>query len=193
MGRRLFPGFVRRNIRWCLDRCWAGSSLALAYAARRNRSWRLFFVCAALFAFGAGRYAWAARPLPADHIAHAVDTGYVTLTGIIARDADVRDHHTNLHVQVESIQQDGEPTGRQGLVLVQAPRQGDYAYGDRVTVSGALLTPPEFDDFSYRDYLARRGIHAMIPNAQVEILAHDQGQPWYALMYRSQRSRTAND
>ncbi len=158
-------------------------SLTLAYAVRRNRSWRLFLACVALFAFGAGRYAWAVRPLPADHIAHDVDTGYVTLTGIVARDPDIRDNHINLAVQVESIEQNGQPRAAQGLVLVQAPRQGRYAYGDRVTVSGSLLTPPEFDDFSYRDYLARRGIHAMIPDARVDILAHDQGQPWYALLY----------
>ena len=158
-------------------------SLSLAYLVRRSRSRRLFLACMAFFALGAGRYAWAARPLPADHIAHDVDTGYVTLTGIIVRDPDVRDNLTNLSVQVESIEQDDQPHPAQGLVLVQAPRQGRYAYGDRVSVSGSLLTPPEFDDFSYRDYLARRGIHALIPNARVDILAHDQGQPWYALLY----------
>ncbi|RPI99918.1 MAG: ComEC family competence protein, partial [Chloroflexi bacterium] len=157
--------------------------LALAYAARRDRAWRLGLVCAAFFALGAGRYTWAARPLPSDHIAHAVDTGYITLTGVITRDADVRDQHTNLHVDVESIQERGEKRAAQGMVLVQAPRHEHYAYGDRVTVSGTLLTPPEFDDFSYRDYLARRGIHALIPNAEVTVLAHNQGQPWYAAMY----------
>jgi competence protein ComEC len=158
-------------------------SLILAYTARRNRPWRLLFVCGALLALGAGRYAWAARPLPANHIAHDVDTGYITLTGVIVRDVDVRDQLVNLTVQVESIRQAGQPHAAQGLVLVQAPRHGSYAYGDRVTVSGQLLTPPEFDDFSYRDYLARRGIHAMIPNAQVDVLAHNQGRPWYAAMY----------
>ncbi len=171
-----------------------GIGLALAYAARRERSWRLGFVCAAFFAFGAGRYAWAARPLPADHIAHAVDSGYVTLTGVIARDADVRDQHTNLHVKVELIRQRGEKRVAQGFVLVQAPRHEDYAYGDRVTVSGALLTPPEFDDFSYRDYLARRGIHALMPDAQVTLLDHSQGRPWLAAMYalKERAQRTIN-
>jgi competence protein ComEC len=158
-------------------------SLSLVYLFRRNRSRRLFLACMALFAFGAGRYAWAARPLPADHIAHDVDSGYVTLIGLIVRDPDVRDNLTNLSVQVESIEQDSQPQPTRGLVLVQAPRQGHYTYGDRVSVSGSLLTPPEFDDFSYRDYLARRGVYALIPNARVDILAHDRGQPWYALLY----------
>jgi competence protein ComEC len=169
-------------------------SLLLVYVVRHRRSWRLFLACMAFFACGAGRYAWAARPLPADHIAHIVDTGYVTLTGVVARPPDVRDNLTNLSVQLESVDQDGQVHTAQGLVLVQAPRQGHYAYGDRVRVSGSLLTPPEFDDFSYRDYLARRGIYALVPNARVDVLAHDQGQPWYALLYdlKDRAQRTIN-
>jgi competence protein ComEC len=172
----------------------AAGSVCLAYLFRRNRLWRLSLICAALFALGAGRYAWASRPLPADHIAHYVDSGYVTLTGVIDRDLDVRDRYVNLYVQAESLRQDGQDHPAQGLALVQAPRYGSYAYGDRVTASGQLLTPPEFDDFSYRDYLARRGIHAMMPDAQVDVLAHHQGRPWYAAMYalKDRAQRTIN-
>lgn len=170
----------------------AAGCVLLAYLVRQHRPWRLSLICAALFALGAGRYAWAARPLPADHVAHFVDSGYVTLTGFVAREPDVRDKFTNLYVQAESLYQDDQSEPAQGRVLVQAPRYGSYAYGDRVTASGPLLTPPEFDDFSYRDYLARRGIHAMMPNAEVRVLAHHQGRPWYAAMYalkaRAQRT-----
>jgi competence protein ComEC len=161
----------------------AAGFVLLAYLFRQRRLWRLSLICAALFALGAGRYAWTARPLPADHIAHFVDTGYVTLTGLVGRDPDVRDKFINLYVQAESLRQDGQNEPAQGRVLVQAPRYGSYAYGDRVTASGPLLTPPEFDDFSYRDYLARRGIHAMMSNAEVRVLARDQGNPLYAAMY----------
>lgn len=157
-------------------------SIVLAYGIRR-RPWRLGLVCAALFLLGAARYSWATHPPPADHIQHYVDSGYATVTGVIARDPDVRDQHVNLHIQVESLRLDNTSHQVQGMILVQAPRYGEYAYGDRVEIGGTLLTPPEFDDFSYRDYLARRGIHAMIPNAQVETLEHDQGRPWMAAMY----------
>lgn len=174
---------------------WAGLAIGafvLAAWARHARYWRLLWLCIALCSLGAGRYAWANRTLPDHHIAHYVDSGYVTLTGIIAQDADVRDQHVNLRVQVETLQQRNVTISAEGLVLVQAPRFGDYTYGNRVRVSGALLTPPEFDDFSYRDYLARRGIHAMIPNADIETLGHDKGSPWYAAMYdlkaRAQRT-----
>lgn len=165
---------------------WLGfavGGLFLAYRTRHQRPWRIGFICLALFALGASRYTWATRPLPTDHIAHYNDTGYITFTGIITRDADVRDQHVNLHIRAKSISWGFETLPTEGLVLVQAPRYGDYKYGDRVVVTGQILTPPEFDDFSYRDYLARRGIHAMIPDADVTLVERDQGQPWYALMY----------
>ncbi len=161
----------------------AALSLSLATLARRNRPWRLALLCGALFLLGASRYAWATRPLPANHIQRFVDSGYVTLTGLIDSDPDVRDYYVNLRIEVESITHQEDTTPTEGRVLAQAPRYGQYTYGDRVQVSGQLLTPPEYDDFSYRDYLARRGIHALMPNAEIDILEHDQGAPWYALMY----------
>ncbi len=162
----------------------AGASLLLAYAVRRRRSWRMTLIYTALLALGAGRYAWAARPVSSDHIAHYADAGYVTFTGLVARDPDLRDKYAGLYVQAEKISIDHVEHPAQGMVLVQAPRYETYVYGDRVCVGGQLLTPPEFDTFSYRDYLARQGIRALVPNAEVEVVAHDQGRPWYALLYR---------
>jgi len=140
-------------------------------------------ICGGLACLGVARYAWASQPLTPDDIGYYADSGYVTLTGIISRDPDVRSQHVNLRVEVETLTRDDEPIPVHGAVLVQAPRYGDYAYGDRVRVSGALLTPPEFDTFSYRDYLARQNIHAMISNGAVQLLERDQGQPWYDTIY----------
>ncbi len=161
----------------------AGGAIVLACLLRRERRTRLIFICAALFAFGAGRYALADHSLPADHIAHDADSGYGTVTGLIVRDIDLRENHVNLTVEVDSLAVDGPALPAEGLILVQAPRYVDYSYGDRIKASGQLLTPPEFDDFSYRDYLARKGIRVMMPNAEVDVLKRDQGKPWYALLY----------
>jgi competence protein ComEC len=49
-----------------------------------------------------------------------------------------------------------------GRVLVRAPRYPVFRYGDELRVEVKLETPPVFDDFSYRDYLARQGVHAMV-------------------------------
>ena len=172
----------------------AVAAVGMAFVAHRQRPWRLFFLCGALLAFGAARYAWADRPLSDEHIAHYNDSGPVTFTGVVIEDADPREQYVNLRVSVEQVETPGGATPSEGLVLVQAGRYGDYQYGDRVRASGQLKTPPEFDDFSYRDYLARRGIHAILPDATVTVLEHDQGKPWMAVLYnvKSHAQRTIN-
>ena len=41
-------------------------------------------------------------------------------------------------------------------------------YGDHVSVTGRLVEPPVFDDFSYRQYLAIKGIEGLMYGAHVQ-------------------------
>lgn len=70
-----------------------------------------------------------------------------------------------------------------GLVLVRAPRYPVHAYGERLAVTGELETPPVFESFDYRDYLARQGVYAMIRRPRVELLEAGQGSPFWAALY----------
>jgi len=45
-------------------------------------------------------------------------------------------------------------------------------------VQGELETPPEWEDFSYRDYLARKSIYSYMARAQVERLSGGEGTVW---------------
>lgn len=163
----------------------AGAALAvgLAIAARQERRWRLVFVCAACFTLGAARMALATRTPGPEHIGYYIDSGAVTMTGTISRPPDPREAATNLRLDVERIEDRDGVRRVSGTVLVQAPRYGTYAYGDRVTVSGMLLSPPEFDGFSYRDYLARQGVHGLVSNADVEVVSTGGGVPWLRAIY----------
>ncbi|MEW6578851.1 MAG: ComEC/Rec2 family competence protein [Chloroflexota bacterium] len=157
--------------------------LLLAVAFRSERSLRLAFVMAAAFSMGAARHAWYQRPPTADHITRYTDSGFVTVVGTVARTPEIRETFVNLTVEVETLTVQTSAVRAQGLILAQAPRYGDYAFGDRVRAAGSLLTPPEFDTFSYRDYLARRGIYAIMPNARVERLDRHQGNPWAQALF----------
>ena len=42
------------------------------------------------------------------------------------------------------------------------PRWSQWQYGDQLLFTGSPLTPAEFPDFSYKDYLARQGIQSVI-------------------------------
>ncbi|HML20095.1 MAG TPA: ComEC/Rec2 family competence protein [Aggregatilinea sp.] len=156
---------------------------SLALVARSDRRWRLAFVCGMFFAAGAARSNLALREPGPDHVGYYTGSGYVTLAGTVTRPPDPRDTYTALRVDVDTLTSGSETRTVDGTVLVQAPRYGEYRYGDHVSVGGMLLTPPEFDGFSYRDYLARQGIRAMIQNAQVSVLDHGHGLPWLSVLY----------
>ena len=55
------------------------------------------------------------------------------------------------------------------------PRYPAYEYGDVLLVSGALETPPQFEDFDYEDYLAHQEIYSTMLYPEIEVVATDQG------------------
>ncbi|MBN1220373.1 MAG: DNA internalization-related competence protein ComEC/Rec2 [Anaerolineae bacterium] len=118
----------------------------------------------------------------------------VTITGVVIDEPDVRDYYLNLRLQAETIEQGEVIQPVEGLVLVRAPRHPEYFYGDRLTVTGKMETPPVFKDFSYKDYLARFGIHSMIRRPYIERLESNQGNPiWTILLtFKARASQTIN-
>ena len=141
----------------------------------------------AALTLGAARYQ-STRPILADptFIAHYNDTGLnVTITGLLVHPPDERDSYTNLRIQTETIRlsTELESIPVTGLLLARVDPGGDWQYGDRLTLTGRLQTPPETETFSYRDYLARAGIYAFLPFANASRLAHNQGQPFFRLIF----------
>ena len=179
------------------DAAWillAGGVLCLAAALvfRRAPVQRLLWICLALGAFGALRMQAVSAPPGPESIAFYNRQGWFAFEGMIVAEPDVRDSLVNLRVEVSGVQVGAdawESIG--GMALLQAPRYGTYAYGDQIHFSGTPLEPPEFDGFSYRDYLAREGIYTLIPNAEVDVLSPGHGSPLMAaLLAAKQRAQT---
>jgi competence protein ComEC len=169
-------------------------SLAASVVFRRERGWRWLFAYATVATLGAARFVSAIPVLDADHIAKYNDCGrYLTVTGVIEDFPDVRDNYVGLRIEAETLRVGwGGSRRTNGLVLVRAPLHGTYDYGDRVRVSGYLETPPEFEDFSYREYLARQDVLSLMNRASVERLASRRGNPILQLIfdYRSRALET---
>jgi competence protein ComEC len=139
---------------------------------------RLGALCILMLALGAGRFLLAVPRFDENTLATYNDGGWVTLEGIVVGEPDEREHYTNLRVQAERLTlPDGTEREIEGLALVKADRYPPRRYGDRVRVEGLLETPPVFEEFSYREYLARQGIHSLIRRAQVTLLAENQANP----------------
>ncbi|RME37982.1 MAG: ComEC family competence protein, partial [Thermoflexia bacterium] len=77
---------------------------------------------------------------------------------------------------------DGQQVSVQDTALVYLPRYPTFAYGDRLLVSGLLQTPPEFADFSYREYLARQGVFSLVRRAQAIRVGQGTVNPLLALL-----------
>ena len=68
-----------------------------------------------------------------------------------------------------------------GLLLARVPVNRIYEYGQNLRLRGKLQTPPQNEDFSYRDYLARQGIHGYMPDAEATVLPGSTANPILAL------------
>jgi competence protein ComEC len=182
---------------WLLGICLAsltqppGALLALAALIplaglilwRENPRVRLASVCALALILGAWRYSSTIPHFDEGSLAYYNEQGWVKLTGVVSGEPDVRDTYTNLRVATESLALGDQEYAVTGTVLVRAPRYPEYRYGDRVEIQGLLETPPEFEDFSYKDYLARQGIHSLLRRPRITLLARDQGNFFYAKLY----------
>ncbi|MGD8554136.1 MAG: ComEC/Rec2 family competence protein [Anaerolineales bacterium] len=162
-------------------------ALVAAILLRRRPPLRLLFASLLIFCLGAARLRTSLPTLGPDHIAtHNDSRRSLSITGIVVAPPDVRDRYVGLRVEVDSLRFRGSRVERSadGLVLVYAQRFGDWQYGDQVRASGYLETPPVFDTFSYRDYLARKGIYSVMPSAVVARLDAKQGNPILQRIYQ---------
>ncbi len=99
----------------------------------------------------------------------------VVITGMVDADPEVSDKTAQVRLRATGIQLDGEWHEVSGKVLLFVPRYPTYSYGDVLKVSGRMETPPQLDDFDYRDYLAHQGIHSTVQYPQIEILDSGKG------------------
>lgn len=125
---------------------------------------------------GGMRLALARPDITPDHVAFYRDCGMAEVQGVVIADPDRRYQDTRLRLRVDRLTlPDGSRRDVSGLLLVYAPPYVDVHYGDRLSVGGQLETPPVFEGFSYRDYLARQSIYAQLRNAQLQVVASHQG------------------
>jgi competence protein ComEC len=175
--------------------------ISLAIPLRGHRRMRLALVLLLFATLGAWRYQ--SHPLApcfttpdlASHNGSQDTPAWITATGIIDHYPDLRDRSANYRLRVHTLETDGTSLEVSGNMLLQASRYPEFQYGDELSVSGLLVTPPCLDDFCYREYLAHQGIHSLIKYPRsVELIAQGQGNHFWAALYslRNRASGTIN-
>ena len=142
-----------------------------------------FILLFALF-LGAARYQASVPKFDAFHIAFYNDRDYdLLITGYLVEPPDYRDNYTNLRLQITAVDTGDGDLRADGLLLVRASNNQTFHYGDRLRLRGKLQTPPENEEFSYRDYLAGQHIHSYMSSAEVTVLPGRGGNPISSALY----------
>ncbi|GIV64355.1 MAG: DNA internalization-related competence protein ComEC/Rec2 [Bellilinea sp.] len=146
-------------------------------------------VILSILLLGAWRWQIAQPHFTPAHLAFYNDLGKAELTGWIASDPDRRENAVLLTVQVETIRLQGTTSPHQvnNRALVRLPAGGEWSYGQYVRIWGSPQTPPEDETFSYRAYLARRGIFTYLIYPAVEIIPGETGSPLLKAIYALRR------
>ena len=142
-----------------------------------------FLLLLGLFS-GAARYQMTVPKFDAYHIAFYNDRDYdLLVTGTLTEPPDYRDNYTNLRVRVTNVDTGDRQLPAEGMLLARVSKNQVFHYGDIVRLRGKVKTPPENEDFSYRDYLAAQHIHSYMSSAEITVLPGNGGKPILKAVY----------
>lgn len=121
----------------------------------------------------------------------------ITLTGIVSGEPDVREKIIKLRIEnlklappqnevsgAELGIDDGGENDVPAAVLVTTGRYPEYKYGDKLEITGFLKTPENFEDFNYKNYLAKDGIYSVMNYPEIELLTKNNGRSLASTIYK---------
>ncbi len=152
-------------------------SLAVAILAWPHQRLRLIALCAVALLAGVFRYG-TGLPVPGpDSVLHFAGGPSVVLQGRVDAEPVARDRWLELTVDVQRARpggRDGAWEPASGRVQVQVSRYAAVSYGAALELEGKLVLPREDGRFSYREYLRRQGIYALMYRPKVRELPAEE-------------------
>jgi competence protein ComEC len=149
-----------------------------------TRTYLIIVLSLASFCLGGLNYQLRLPKIDAFHIAWYNDREYdLLVTGTLSEPPDYRDTYTNLHLKVEAVDTGSGDFPVEGEVLVRVFPNETYVFGERIRIRGKLVTPPENEEFSYREYLARQSVHSYMSRTEVTHLPGNAGNPVKKTIY----------
>lgn len=121
---------------------------------------------------GAFYYGSGLNAIDENHVAKYIETEISSIEGTISRMPEAKEKSQALRLSELVIETDNTQKEVTGAVLAYLPPFPEFAYGDRITVSGKLLEPPVFETFDWRAHLARDEIYATVLYPEVLQVEH---------------------
>lgn len=152
---------------------------------------RLVFACGLFALLGVLRYP--SSFAQTDSLAPYIGVDRAAIEGVVVAEPEAHNDYTNVRLHIERLTlPDGTSYALKSDALARLPPFAPFTYGDRLLITGTLTAPPVFADFDYRDYLAQRGISALLQASGAALIARNQGNPFYmALFALKARARNA--
>ena len=98
----------------------------------------------------------------------------ITLFGTIIKEPDIRENNTKLTIESRQLTINNQQLTIFGKVLVTTNKYPEYQYGDKLEIFGELNTPHIFEDFNYKDYLAKQGIYSTVYYPEIELKENER-------------------
>ena len=161
----------------------AGLTVLGGLLLRKHPKAIYLFILAALL-LGAGRGAAFPVSGPPKHLEALSRLETVEIIGVIEEYPETRGGLTRFRFAIHGYRS-GETWGESsGLLLVMAKPTAPmiegrappfFRYGDSLILTGALTEPPAFEDFDWREHLAREGVHYVMFGPEVEMVGGEHG------------------
>jgi len=122
--------------------------------------------------------------LPAEQ-AYDRTAAEVTIRGYVSNYPLRKDTKAQVEITVTALERAGAYQAVSGTARFTTNASAGYLYGQPLQVRGRAVTPPIFTDFSYQEYLARKGIHTLFYPSHITPLPDaNQGNPLIYQLYR---------
>ena len=108
----------------------------------------------------------------------------VTVIGYVSSYPFIADTKQQMQVVVTQLIDHNGTHPVHGELQVKTGIRQRYVYGQPLRLYGRLVTPPVFVDFSYQEYLARKGVHSLFYSSRIGMLpGANQGNPIKRRLY----------
>jgi competence protein ComEC len=99
--------------------------------------------------------------------------------GRVIREPNIKNNNVQLTIKTEI-----------GKILITVPNYPEYFYGDILKITGKIQFPVIFDEFNYKNYLAKDKIYYVSYYPKIEILDRGQGNKIFSAILKFKNNLT---
>lgn len=112
------------------------------------------------------------------------------LEGVIVGEPQWTPQQQRVVLAVHAFQYEQQRVATTGQIMLTLPAEPPRINGERLLVSGTIITPTSSPNFDYAEYLRRRSIYAMLEPATIERALPAKPSAYQRLLALKQRSQT---